>query len=94
MHDSISSFSRHQQQQQQQQQRSRTPSETRLGARGSSELGDGFKASFAARAEDPLSAQNWYVGGRTATGEERFYKLGMVKRYNSQDRLSLDRLSI
>lgn len=40
------------------------------------------------------AAEKWYVGGRTAGGEERFYKLGLVRRYNSTDRLSLDRLSL
>jgi len=38
--------------------------------------------------------EKWYIGGRTAQGEERFYKLGLVKRYGSEDRLSLDRLSL
>jgi hypothetical protein len=41
-----------------------------------------------------MGAEKWYIGGRTATGEEKFYKLGMVKRHRSIDRLSLDRLSI
>lgn len=41
-----------------------------------------------------MGADKWYIGGRTATGEEKFYKLGMVKRHRSVDRLSLDRLSI
>jgi hypothetical protein len=41
-----------------------------------------------------MGAEKWYIGGRTATGEEKFYKLGMVKRNRSVDRLSLDRLSI
>jgi hypothetical protein len=41
-----------------------------------------------------MGAEKWYIGGRTATGEERFYKLGMVKRQRSADRLSLDKLSI
>jgi len=35
-----------------------------------------------------------YIGGRTATGEERFFKLGVVRRVKSGDRLSLDRLSL
>ncbi|TKA53636.1 hypothetical protein B0A49_12430 [Cryomyces minteri] len=43
---------------------------------------------------DALGAEKWYIGGRTAGGEERFYKLGMVKRNRSIDRLSLDRLSL
>jgi hypothetical protein len=43
---------------------------------------------------EAMGAEKWYIGGRTATGEERFYKLGMVKRHRSADRLSLDKLSI
>ena len=43
---------------------------------------------------DALGGEKWYVGGRTASGEERFYKLGMVRRERSGDRLSLDRLSL
>ena len=43
---------------------------------------------------DAMAAEKWYVGGRTATGEERFYQLGLVannagKRVRSLDRLSL-----
>jgi hypothetical protein len=41
-----------------------------------------------------MGGEKWYIGGRTATGEEKFYKLGMVKRHRSTDRLSLDKLSI
>lgn len=41
-----------------------------------------------------LGAEKWYVGGRTAAGEERFYRLGMVRKERSGDRLSLDRLSL
>lgn len=29
---------------------------------------------------DALGTEKWYVGGRTAGGEERFYPLGMVTR--------------
>ena len=36
----------------------------------------------------------WYIGGRTAAGEEKFFKLGVVRRVRSIDRLSLDRLSL
>ncbi|TKA25528.1 hypothetical protein B0A50_05389 [Salinomyces thailandicus] len=39
-------------------------------------------------------ADAWLVGGRTANGEERYYKLSMVKRDRSADRLSADRLSL
>lgn len=43
---------------------------------------------------DALGGEKWYIGGRTAAGEERFYRLGMVRRERSGDRLSLDRLSL
>ncbi|KAL6717262.1 hypothetical protein ACLMJK_005177 [Lecanora helva] len=43
---------------------------------------------------DALGGEKWYVGGRTATGEERFYKLGMIRKERSGDRLSMDRLSL
>ena len=48
--------------------------------------GGGFK--------DALGAQNWYIGGRTASGEEKYYRLGVVRHYRSADKLSLDRLSL
>ncbi|KIX02229.1 uncharacterized protein Z518_08168 [Rhinocladiella mackenziei CBS 650.93] len=43
---------------------------------------------------DALGPEKWYIGGRTAGGEETFYKLGLVtggtgKRVQSLDRLSL-----
>lgn len=43
---------------------------------------------------DSLGAEKWYIGGRTAGGEETFYRLGIVggnagKRVRSLDRLSL-----
>jgi hypothetical protein len=43
---------------------------------------------------DGLGPENWYIGGRTAAGEETFYRLGLVgggagKRVRSLDRLSL-----
>lgn len=70
-------------------QRSRTPSQTRVpqARRGSDSSSD-------AGLREALTRQNWYIGGRTAQGEERFYKLGMVRRYSSKDRLSMDRLSL
>lgn len=43
---------------------------------------------------DALGGEKWYVGGRTAAGEERFYRLGMVRKERSGDRLSMDRLSL
>ncbi|OTB00520.1 hypothetical protein M426DRAFT_26435 [Hypoxylon sp. CI-4A] len=53
--------------------------------RGSDSSSEGFR--------DVLGADKWYIGGRTAGGDERFFKLGVVKRVRSQDRLSLDRLN-
>ncbi|KEY68112.1 hypothetical protein S7711_05521 [Stachybotrys chartarum IBT 7711] len=54
--------------------------------RGSDSSSEGFR--------DVLGADKWYIGGRTATGEEQFFKLGVVRRVRSNDRLSLDRLSL
>ncbi|KAI9883724.1 MAG: Rab GDP dissociation inhibitor alpha [Watsoniomyces obsoletus] len=54
--------------------------------RDSSSSSEGFR--------DVLGAEKLYIGGRTATGEERFYRLGVAKRHRSIDRLSLDRLSL
>lgn len=89
--------------------RSRTPSATRTGAgiavgataaRRGSFVDDGASSDGSVggrgRATAPLGAgrDKWYIGGRTAAGEERYYKLGVVRRYRSCDRLSLDRLSL
>ncbi|EKD15347.1 uncharacterized protein L3040_001716 [Drepanopeziza brunnea f. sp. 'multigermtubi'] len=54
--------------------------------RGSDSSSEGFR--------DVLGAEKWYIGGRTAGGEERYFKLGVVRRKGSRDRLSLDRLSL
>ncbi|OIW31845.1 hypothetical protein CONLIGDRAFT_242776 [Coniochaeta ligniaria NRRL 30616] len=54
--------------------------------RGSDSSSEGFR--------DVLGADKWYIGGRTAGGEEKFFKLGVVRRVRSGDRLSLDRLSL
>lgn len=54
--------------------------------RGSDSSSEGFR--------DVLGQEKWYIGGRTAAGEEKFFKLGVVKRHRSIDRLSLDRLSL
>lgn len=86
-------------------QRSRTPSLTRQRARrGSDSSSEGGFAGGKARESGAAAwdmggngggvPEKWYIGGRTAQGEERFYKLGLVKRYGSEDRLSLDRLSL
>ena len=62
------------------------PSTSARSRRGSDSSSEGF--------HEVMGQDKWYIGGRTATGEEKFYKLGMVKRHRSVDRLSLDRLSI
>lgn len=80
--------------------RSRSPSASRAGnmrgRRGSdtSSDGGGMGAGAGGAFRDALAAERWYIGGRTASGEERFYKLGVVRRMRSCDRLSLDRLSL
>jgi hypothetical protein len=56
------------------------------GRRESDSSSEGFR--------DVLGAEKWYIGGRTQTGEERYFKLGVVRRQRSGDRLSLDRLSL
>jgi hypothetical protein len=62
------------------------PGASQRSRRGSDSSSEGF--------HEAMGAEKWYIGGRTATGEERFYKLGMVKSHRSADRLSLDKLSI
>lgn len=62
------------------------PGASQRSRRGSDSSLEGF--------HEAMGAEKWYIGGRTATGEERFYKLGMVKRHRSADLLSLDKLSI
>ncbi|QPH17906.1 hypothetical protein C2857_002824 [Epichloe festucae Fl1] len=54
--------------------------------RGSDSSSEGFR--------DAIGADKWYIGGRTAGGEEKFFKLGVVRRVRSNDGLSLDRLSL
>ncbi|EAA33249.2 hypothetical protein GE21DRAFT_6353 [Neurospora crassa] len=54
--------------------------------RGSDSSSEGFR--------EVSGAEKLYIGGRTATGEEKFFKLGVVRRIRSGDRLSLDRLSL
>lgn len=54
--------------------------------RGSDSSSEGFR--------EVIGADKWYIGGRTALGEEKFFKLGVVRRVRSNDGLSLDRLSL
>ena len=62
------------------------PGASQRNRRGSDSSSEGF--------HEVMGAEKWYIGGRTATGEEKYYKLGMIKRNRSADRLSLDKLSI
>jgi hypothetical protein len=43
---------------------------------------------------DALGGEQWFIGGRTANGEERFYGLAMVRRDRSGERASVDRMSL
>jgi hypothetical protein len=54
--------------------------------RGSDSSSEGFR--------EVIGADKWYIGGRTAGGDEKFFKLGVIKRVRSNDGLSLDRLSL
>lgn len=54
--------------------------------RGSDSSTEGFR--------EVLGADKWYIGGRTAAGEEKFFKMGVMRRVRSNDGLSLDRLSL
>lgn len=62
------------------------PGASHRNRRGSDSSSEGFY--------EAMGTEKWYIGGRTATGEDKYYKLGMVKRHRSADRLSLDKLSI
>jgi len=54
--------------------------------RGSDSSSEGFR--------EIMGADKWFIGGRTAAGEEKFYRLEMIRKPRSIDRLSADRLSI
>lgn len=38
--------------------------------------------------------EKWYIGGRNAAGEEKYFKMGVVRRDRSLDRGSIDRMSL
>lgn len=69
---------------------------SQLGGGGSFGSGQrrGSDSSSEGGFRDALGGEKWFIGGRTAQGEERFYKLGMVRRERSGDRASLDRMSL
>jgi hypothetical protein len=65
-----------------------------LGSRGRSARRDS-DSSTEGGFKDALGAGvKWYIGGQTAAGDEKFYKLAMAKRPKSADRMSLDRMSL
>jgi hypothetical protein len=43
---------------------------------------------------DAVGPEKWYIGGRTAAGEEKFYRLGLVTGAPGRRVRSLDRLSL
>lgn len=55
--------------------------------RGSDSSTEGYR-------EVRARGEKWFIGGLTATGEERYYKLSMVKRDKSSDRISTDQMSL
>ncbi|KAK3934664.1 hypothetical protein QBC46DRAFT_273364, partial [Diplogelasinospora grovesii] len=67
-------------------QASQSPHTSHGRRRGSDSSSEGFR--------EVIGADKLYIGGRTAAGEEKFFRLGVVRRVRSGDRLSLDRLSL
>ncbi|EMC96228.1 hypothetical protein BAUCODRAFT_130877 [Baudoinia panamericana UAMH 10762] len=67
-----------------------TVQEARRARRGSASSSD----SGGFREVRMVGGEKLFIGGRTATGEERYYKLGMVRRDRSEDRISADQLSL
>ena len=66
-----------------------TPQETRRTRRGSDSSSDsgGFR-------EVRGGGEKWFVGGKTAAGEDKYYALSRVRRDRSADRISADQLSL
>lgn len=61
--------------------------DVRRSRRGSDSSSEGFR-------ETRGTTEKWFIGGLTATGEEKYYKLSMVKRDKSLDRISTDQMSL
>ncbi|EME85879.1 uncharacterized protein MYCFIDRAFT_210349 [Pseudocercospora fijiensis CIRAD86] len=64
-----------------------TVQDVRRSRRGSDSSAEGYR-------EVRTGGEKWFIGGLTATGEERYYKLSMVKRDKSSDRISTDQMSL
>jgi hypothetical protein len=54
--------------------------------RGSDSSSEGFR--------EIIGREKWYIGGRTQGGEEKYFRLGVVRRRRSGGEMSLDRLSL
>ncbi|EMF15684.1 uncharacterized protein SEPMUDRAFT_36999 [Sphaerulina musiva SO2202] len=61
--------------------------DVRKSRRGSDSSTEGYR-------EVRSGSEKWFIGGLTAGGEERYYKLSMVKRDKSADRISTDQMSL
>ncbi|EME47300.1 hypothetical protein DOTSEDRAFT_21093 [Dothistroma septosporum NZE10] len=61
--------------------------DVRRSRRGSDSSSEGFR-------EVRGAGEKWFIGGLTANGDERYYKLSMVKRDKSLDRISTDQMSL
>lgn len=61
--------------------------DVRRSRRGSDSSSEGFR-------DVRTGGDKWFIGGLTAGGEERYYKLSMVKRDKSSDRISTDQMSL
>jgi hypothetical protein len=65
--------------------------DVRRGRRGSD---SSFESGGFREVRPPAGSEKWFIGGRTASGEEKYYKLSMIKRERSWDRISADQLSL
>ncbi|KAF2209191.1 hypothetical protein CERZMDRAFT_100707 [Cercospora zeae-maydis SCOH1-5] len=61
--------------------------DVRRSRRGSDSSTEGYR-------EVRNGSEKWFIGGLTSNGEERYYKLSMVKRDKSSDRISTDQMSL
>lgn len=61
--------------------------DVRRSRRGSDSSSEGFR-------DVRTGGEKWFIGGLTAGGEEKYYKLSMVKRDKSSDRISTDQMSL
>ena len=61
--------------------------DVRRSRRGSDSSTEGYR-------EVRSGSEKWFIGGLTSGGEEKYYKLSMVKRDKSSDRISTDQMSL